>query len=440
MPGKDPTEGVDFTELNQAALDNYWMPFTQYNDMADSGGPTFIVEGDGIRLKDSEGKSYIDGIGGLFLVNAGHGRKEIVDAVAEQLNHIHYASTFSYASIPTVQLAQRIAGIAPGDLNKVFFASGGSEAVDTALKIARQYHVNNGEPQRTKLIARKHSYHGVSMGALSVNSSAFVQRGIWEPMLAQVRFVGNSAEEVEELVEFEGPDSFAAFITEPISISKGVEVPPDDYWPKLREICDKHGILLIADEVINGFGRTGKMFAMEHWGVTADMMTFAKGVTSGYQPVGGVVARPKVTDAFVGDHSKTFAHGYTYSGHPAGAAAGLANLDIIEGENLVQNAAEMGGYMMDQLSALKEHSIVKEVRGKGLLMGMEMVKDKAKDEPFEYGDPIIKSLNKKLIDKGLLTRAEPYLYVSPPLSITKSEVDEMVTIIDESISEVEQGK
>ena len=439
MSGNDPTEGVDFAELKQAALDNYWMPFTQYNDMADSGGPMFIVEGDGIRLKDSEGKSYIDGIGGLFLVNVGHGRKEIVDAVTNQLNHLHYASTFSYANIPAVKLAQRIAGIAPGDLNKVFFASGGSEAVETALKIARQYHVNNGEPQRTKIIARKHSYHGVSLGALSVNTSAFVQRSIWEPMLAQVRFVGNSAEEVEELVEFEGPDTFAAFITEPISISKGVVVPPDDYWPKLREICDKHGILLIADEVINGFGRTGKMFAMEHWGVTPDMMTFAKGVTSGYQPVGGVVARPGVSDAFVGDHAKTFTHGYTYSGHPASAAAGLANLDIIEGENLVQNAAEMGSYMMDQLSALKEHSIVKEVRGIGLLMGMEMVKDKAKDEPFEYGDPQIKSLNKKLMSKGLLTRAEPYLYVSPPLTITKSEADEMISIIAESISEVEQG-
>jgi adenosylmethionine-8-amino-7-oxononanoate aminotransferase len=440
MTAKDSTAGVDFAGLKQAALDNYWMPFTQYNDMAEPDGLMFIVDGDGIRLTDSEGKSYIDGIGGLFLVNAGHGRKEIADAVAEQLNHVHYASTFSYANIPAVQLAQRIAGLAPGDLNKVFFASGGSEAVDTALKIARQYHVNNGEPQRTKLIARKHSYHGVSMGALSVNSSAFVQRGIWEPMLAQVRFVGNSAEEVEELVEFEGPDSFAAFITEPISISKGVEVPPDDYWPKLREICDKHGILLIADEVINGFGRTGKMFAMEHWGVIPDMMTFAKGVTSGYMPVGGVIASPKVYDAFKGDATQTFTHGYTYSGHPAGAAAALANLDILERENLVDNAAEVGDYLIGQLGTLKEHSMVKEIHGIGLLTAVHLTKDKATGEPLDKTDPRVKSLDEKLMSKGLLTRSFPNISLAPPLNITKEEVDEMVGIIDEALTEVEAGK
>ncbi|MFQ5872471.1 MAG: aspartate aminotransferase family protein, partial [Dehalococcoidia bacterium] len=379
--GNNPTAGVDIGEVKQAVLDHLWMPFTQHNDLAEAGGPLVIVEGDGVRIKDSDGKSYIDGIGGLFLVNVGHGRQEIVDAVTEQLSNIHYANTFSYATIPTANLATKLAELAPGDLNKVFLASGGSEAVDTALKIARQYHVNRGEPQRTKLIARRGSYHGVSLGALSVNSWEYVQRSVWEPMLANVRFVGPTAEEVEELIEFEGPETFAAFITEPVSITKGVVVPPDDYWPKMREICDKHGILLIADEVINGFGRTGKMFAIEHWGVTPDLMTFAKGVTSGYQPVGGVMAGPKVTDAFVGEHEKTFTHGYTYSGHPAGAAAALANLEIIERENLVENAADVGNYMLDQLSALKEHSMVKEVRGIGLLAAVELVKDKATGEP-----------------------------------------------------------
>ncbi|MFQ5874987.1 MAG: aspartate aminotransferase family protein, partial [Dehalococcoidia bacterium] len=277
--GNDPTVGVNFDELKQAALDHLWMPFTQFKDLAEAGGPMIVVEGEGVRVKDSDGKSYIDGIGGLFLINVGHGRQEIADAIDQQVRAIHYANTFGYATIPEVKLAERLAGLAPGDLNKVFFASGGSEAVDTALKIARQYHVNNGQSQRTKIIARRGSYHGVSMGALSINSSVFVQRSIWEPMLGPVRFVGPTAEEVEELVEFEGPETFAAFITEPVSVTKGVVVPPEDYWPKLRDICDKHGILLIADEVINGFGRTGKMFAMEHWNVTPDMMTFAKGVT-----------------------------------------------------------------------------------------------------------------------------------------------------------------
>ena len=428
-----------FDQIKQAALDHLWMPFTQYDDLAAAGGPMVIVEGDGIRVKDSDGRSYIDGISGLFLINVGHGRQEIVDAVTRQLSSIHYANTFSYVTVPTAKLAERLAGLAPGDLNKVFFASGGSEAVDTALKIARQYHVNNGQPQRTKFIARRGSYHGVSLGATSINTFEFMQRHVFEPLLAPARFVGPSIEEVEELLEFEGPDTFAAFITEPVSITKGVVVPPEDYWPRLRELCDKHGIILIADEVITGFGRTGKMFAVEHWNVTPDLITFAKGVTSGYIPVGGVLAREHVAQAFVGDKKKTFPHGYTYSGHPVGAAAALANLDIIEQENLVENAASMGSYMMDQLSALKEHDMVSDVRGIGLLAGVELVKDKATGEPLPLGDPKVKRLNEKLGELGLLTRAEPFVYLAPPLNITRSEVDEAVGILDEAIDAVERG-
>ena len=433
-----PYADVDFDELKQAALDHLWMPFTQYNDMAEAGGPMVIVEGDGIRIKDSNGKSYIDGIGGLFLINAGHGRQEIVDAVANQLSSIHYANTFAYGTVPTIKLAKRLADLAPGDLNKVFFASGGSEAVETAVKIIRQYHVNNGQPQRTKFIARRGSYHGVSLGALSINSYQGVQRSIFDPLLMDVKFVGDTADEVEDLIKFEGPDTMAGFITEPVSVTRGVHIPPDDYWPNLREICDRYGVLLVADEVITGFGRTGKMFAMEHWNVTPDLMTFAKGVTSGYQPVGGVLARQKVADAFVGDKKKTFTHGYTYSGHPAGAAAALANLDILERENLVENSATVGKYLLDRLSALKEHSMVADVRGLGLLTGMTLVEDKAKGEPLPMGHPKTKSLNKQLVERGLLTRGEPYLLLSPPLTITKSEVDEMVKILDESLTAVEQ--
>jgi adenosylmethionine-8-amino-7-oxononanoate aminotransferase len=258
-------------------------------------------------------------------------------------------------------------------------------------------------------------------------------------MLMDVKFVGPTTEEVEDLILFEGPETIAGFITEPISVPRGMHVPPDDYWPKLREICDKYGVLLVADEVITGFGRTGKWFAMEHWGVTPDLMTFAKGVTSGYQPVGGVMASPKVTDAFVGDKEKTFSHGYTYSGHPAGAAAGLANLDIIERENLVQNAAEVGGYLKDQLQALQEHSMVKEVRGKGLMIAVDLTQDKATGEPFPAGSPQTTKLVKEFNNRGLLTRAEPFVYLAPPLTISKTEADEIVTIIDESLTAVEQG-
>ena len=296
--------GEDFGDLKQAAMDHLWMPFSQYNDLLSKGGPKIIVEGDGIRMTDSDGNSYIDAIGGLFLVNVGHGRTEIAEAVADQLGAVHYANTFAYPAVPTIKLSKKLAELAPGDLDRVFLASGGSEAVDTALKIIRQYHVNNGEPRRTKFIARRGSYHGVSMGALSMNSAPNVHRDIWDPMLIDTKFVGETAEDVEDMIKFEGPETVAGFITEPISVPKGMKVPDDDYWPKIREICDRYGVLMVADEVITGFGRTGKMFAMEHWNVTADLMTFAKGVTSGYQPVGGVMVTNKVYDAFKGDGTR----------------------------------------------------------------------------------------------------------------------------------------
>ena len=415
------------------------MPFSQYNDLLSKGGPKIIVEGDGIRMTDSDGNSYIDAIGGLFLVNVGHGRSQIAEAVADQLNAVHYANTFMYPAVSTIKLSKKLAELAPGDLDRVFLASGGSEAVDTALKIIRQYHVNNGEPRRTKFIARRGSYHGVSMGALSMNSAATVRRDIWDPMLIDTKFVGETAEEVEDLIKFEGPETVAGFITEPISVPKGMKVPDDDYWPKIREICDRYGVLMVADEVITGFGRTGKMFAMEHWNVTADLMTFAKGVTSGYQPVGGVMVTPKVYEAFKGDGDKTFTHGYTYSGHPAGAgASALANLAIIEEENLVDNSAETGAYLKGQLETLKEHSMVSEVHGTGLLLSIELLEDKATGKQFEKGAPKLKQLVQELEDRGMLTRTEPYLYIAPPLTLTREEADEIVSIIDEALTVVEK--
>ena len=429
---------ADFGDLKQAAMDHLWMPFSQYNDLLSKGGPKIIVEGDGIRMTDSDGTTYIDAIGGLFLVNVGHGRTEIAEAVADQLSALHYANTFAYPAVPTIKLSKKLAELAPGDLDRVFLASGGSEAVDTALKIIRQYHVNNGQPRRTKFIARRGSYHGVSVGALSMNSAANVRRDIWDPMLIDTKFVGETAEDVEEMIKFEGPETVAGFITEPISVPKGMKVPDDDYWPKIREICDRYGVLMVADEVITGFGRTGKMFAMEHWNVTADLMTFAKGVTSGYQPVGGVMVTNKVYDAFKGDGDKTFTHGYTYSGHPAGAAAALANLAIIEEEELVQNSAETGAYLKGQLETLKEHSMVSEVHGTGLLLSVELLEDKATGRPFPKGAPKLKRLVEEMENRGMLTRTEPFLYIAPPLTLTREEADEMVSIIDEALTVVEK--
>ena len=331
---------ADFGDLKQAAMDHLWMPFSQYNDLLSKGGPKIIVEGDGIRMTDSDGTTYIDAIGGLFLVNVGHGRTKIAEAVADQLGALHYANTFAYPAVPTIKLSKKLAELAPGDLNRVFLASGGSEAVDTALKIIRQYHVNNGQPRRTKFIARRGSYHGVSVGALSMNSAPNVHRDIWDPMLIDTKFVGETAEDVEEMIKFEGPETVAGFITEPISVPKGMKVPDDDYWPKIREICDRYGVLMVADEVITGFGRTGKMFAMEHWNVTADLMTFAKGVTSGYQPVGGVMVTNKVYDAFKGDGDKTFTPRVHLLGAPGRGCSGAGQPGDHRGRGV---GAELGG-------------------------------------------------------------------------------------------------
>ncbi len=439
--------------LRQTALDHLWIAMQRQDDLAAQGGPTIIVEGDGIRVKDITGKTYIDCIAGLFLINSGHGRKEIADAVYNQLNTLHYANTFAYATIPAIKLAERLADLAPGDMNRVFLTSGGSESVETAMKMARQYHVNSGHPQRTKFIARRGSYHGTSMGALSLNGATqFVHPERYEPLLPNVRHVDTincyrcpwgleypscsltCAQDVERMIKFEGPETVAAVIAEPVSVSSSVSVPQPEYWPSLREICDKYGVLLIADEVITGFGRTGKMFASEHWDIVPDLITFAKGVTSGYQPVGGVIAREGVASAFTGSEEKTFAHGFTYGGHPAGAAAALANLDIIEREGLVENSAVMGRYMLDKLSVLKEHQIVGDVRGLGLTCAVELVKDKATKEKFVHDDPVTKGMNKKIVDLGLLTRTEGAIFICPPLTVTESDVDEIVDIVEQTVT------
>ena len=340
-------------ELQQSALSHLWVPTQHWADMAEDG-IRVITEGDGVKVKDADGVWRYDASAGLMLVNVGHGRREVVDAIAEQLATLHYASTFHYGTPQEIRFAQKLSTLTPGDLNRVYFVSGGSEAVETALKIAYQDHVNRGEPGRTKFIARKGAYHGVSGGALSVGSTRRLSRETFELVLPDnVRFAPQPglyhdesgattlaendrycAEGIEAIIEEEGAETFAAFIAEPVSFSAGVTVPGPDYWPMVRNICDRHGLLLIADEVITGFGRTGKWFAMEHWNVTPDLMTLAKGITSGYFPVGACVATDRVFEAFKGGPENTFPHGFTYGGHPAGGAAGLTNVAIMEREDL----------------------------------------------------------------------------------------------------------
>ena len=452
-----PLDGRALEELQAAALANLWAPTQSWSELAESGVP-IMAEGDGVKIRDVDGRWGYDGSAGLMLINIGHGRTEVIDTIAAQLGTLHYASTFRYATEPVVRFAEKVASLTPGDLNHVYFTSGGSEAVETALKIAFQYHANRGERGRTKFIARQDAYHGVSRGALSVSTAYYVSRETYEPILsADVRiapqpayhrredpsesladFTVRCATAIDDIIRAEGPETVAAVIAEPVSYSAGVAIPGDAYWPMVREICDRHGVLLIADEVITGWGRTGRWFGMEHWGVVPDLMTMAKGMTSGYFPVGACVATERVFEAFKGGRDAAFHHGFTYGGHPAGGAAGLANAAIIERESLVENSARMGERMLERLRGLSAHPSVGDVRGLGLMCAVDLVADKATKEPFSSIDGAVKRLASKLADLGLFTRVQDQVYLTPPLTVDEDDVDAMVDIVDEGLSLVER--
>ena len=442
--------------LKKSGAEHLFMHASPYGALAHDAGKRILVEGKGIWVKDIDGNQFIDALAGLWLVNVGHGRAEIGEAIAKQASTLAYASSTSATTIPAIQLAERLAAMAPGDQNTVFFTSGGSEAVESALKIARQYHYHRGEPKRQKIIGRRGSYHGGTYAAMSVSGTRPTSDPFHSPFMPGVLHASPPncyrcdfrqtfpacdllcADQIGQMIEYENPQTVAAVIAEPISAANGIVVPPDGYWQRLREICDKHGVLLITDEVINGFGRTGKMFASEHWGLVGDMMTMAKGLTSGYVPMGGVMCRPHVVEAF--EDKNTLSHLITYGGHPVAAAAALANIDIIEREGLVQNAADMGKLLLEGLRGLAEkHPTVGDVRGLGLLAGIEVVKDRGTKEKFSETGPELTALNDSLRKRGLLTRAGTIISLCPPLCINADEVAQIVDIVDGALGDMEKA-
>jgi len=439
------------------ALEHVWIHNATWIDLAERQGLRVFDHGQGCLLYDVHGKEWIDGISGLWVVNAGHGRREIAEAMAEQASRLAYVSSASFTSVPAVRLAETLARLTPGDLERVFFCSGGSEAVESAIKIARQVQVLRGFPSRHKIIARRGSYHGMTYGAMSV--TAF-NRGTHDRMFGSpmpgVSLVpspnqyrndfGIPGEEgdllcarfVEQEILVQGPETVAAVIAEPISISNGVQIPSPRYWQELRAICDRHGVLLIMDEVINGFGRTGTWFAAEHFGVTPDIMTLAKGLSSGYAPIGAVIVRGAVYEAFQ-DGERMLNHLLTFGGHAAAAVAALKNIEIIEHEGLVARSAEMGAYLHERLEALVEaHPSVGQARGCGLLGALQLVKDKAAREYFEKDSPFVKRVEQLLIERGLLTRCWGILHIAPPLVASHEIIDRATAIIDESLSLAER--
>ena len=437
-------------------LDHLWVHNTNYLDLAKPGGMLVFEEGQGIRLKDLSGKSYIDAMSGLWVVNVGHGRKELARVAAEQMSKVAYVNTFAYTTPAAIDLASKLAEITPEGIERFFFVNSGSEAVETAIKMAQQWHYINGDKKRTKIISRRGSYHGATSMAMSVNGSNYANRSPFEPLSPNARFIPGincyhcpyektypecnvfCARTYEDLINFEQPETIAAVIAEPISTSNGNFVPWPEYWQTLRQICDKYEILLIADEVINGFGRTGKWFGIDHFGIKPDIMTTAKGLSSGYAPIACTMTTRRVADAFASDKKNTFSHGITFGTHPVSCAVALRNVEILEAEDLIGNSEKTGAYLLAQLREMQtHHPIVGDVRGIGLQLQLELVKNRETREPFSREDDLQSKVGDRLIARGLLCRAGASISIAPPLITNREDADEIVDILDGVLSEVE---
>jgi adenosylmethionine-8-amino-7-oxononanoate aminotransferase len=417
---------------------------------ADHQTPVVYVEGKGAVLRDAEGREYIDGLSQLWNVNVGHGRHELADAAAAQMRRLAYASAYvGFTNEPAVRLAERLVSLAYKNLSGVYFTTAGAESNESAFKIARYFWKRRGIPTKTKIISRIHGYHGVTMAAMSATGMPVFHK-MFAPTVPgfihilpsyPYRYPGSGAEALEEAIRREGPETVAAFIAEPVIGAGGVIPPTPDYFPKVREICDRHQVLFIADEVITGFGRTGRWFALDHWGVQPDVVTFAKAVTSAYLPLGGAMVSRDIHQAILdAPAAERFMHAGTYSGHPTCCAVGLANLDIFERERLVERAAAMGARMQAGLQTLRDLPMVGEVRGVGLIAGIELVKDKTTKEPaLGVGAKVLGEAKKR----GLITRPRTgqsgdypigdTICLAPPLVITEAQVDRIIEILRESI-------
>jgi adenosylmethionine-8-amino-7-oxononanoate aminotransferase len=440
--------------LADKARDHLWMHFTRHSVYHEGAHVPVMVRGEGMYIFDDHGKRYLDGLAGLFVVQVGHGRKELAHAAAAQAETLAFFPVWSYATPPAIELADRLAALAPGDLNRVFFTTGGGEAVESAWKLAKQYFKLTGKPTKHKVISRSIAYHGTPQGALSITGippakipfEPLVPGGVKVPNTNFYRapeefrhdekaFGLWAAERVAEAIEFEGPDSVAAVFLEPVQNSGGCFTPPPGYLERVREICDHYDVLMVADETITAFGRIGDYFAMNRFGVTPDIITCAKGMTSGYAPMGAMIASDRLFEPFRSG-TNTFLHGYTWGGHPVGAAVALANLDIFEREGVNQHVLENEGPFRRTLEKLLDLPIVGDVRGAGYFYGIELVRDKETRETFtdEESERLLRGyLSKALFDNGLYCRAddrgEPVVQVSPPLIATQEHFDEIESIL-----------
>jgi adenosylmethionine-8-amino-7-oxononanoate aminotransferase len=452
-----PTTSRSIEELQQAARDHLWLHFTR---MA-GHEPPIIVRGEGCYLEDAHGKRYLDALAGLFAVQVGYSYgEEMGQAALEQMRELPFYTNWSYAHPRAIELAEEVASLAPGDLNRVFFVSGGSEAIESAWKLARQYHQARGE-RRWKAVARRTAYHGTTMGALSINGIPAL-RAPFEPLVPDTIHVRNTnryhrpADETEEeftaflledldsAIVQAGPETVAIVVMEPVQNAGGSFTPPAGYWQGVRAICDRYGILLCADEVITGFGRTGEWFGSERYDIRPDLITSAKGLSSAYASIGAVIATDRVIEPFMSE-SAMYAHGMTFGGHPVQCAIALKNIEIMKRERIVENVRENGASFRATLEQLLDLPIVGDVRGTGFFYALELVKDKETRASFDQDEceTLLRGfLSPQLFERGLICRADdrgdPVVQISPPLIATQKEFDEIAGTLGDVLSEAWQ--
>src|ERR687889_724886 len=436
-------------DTSRSGVDNLMLHFTPYAE--DWSKLPVIVSGQGSYVTDDRGNTYVDGLAGLFTTQVGHGREELAEVAAKQMKELGFFPNWSFQHPRSLELAHKIAEIAPGDLNSSFFVSSGSEAVETVIKLARQYHKANGEATRYKVISRKIAYHGTTMGALSVTGLPSF-KAPFEPLLQGFMHVPNTqqdpegaADAIEEAIEFGPPETVAAVILEPVQNAGGCLVPPPDYWKRVREICDRHGVLLVSDAVICAFGRLGEWFGIERFDVVPDMTSFAKGVTSGYLPMGGVVVNDRIAST-LRENAPMFTHGSTFGGHPVSSAVAVENIAIMEREKLLQNVHDLEGHFGDELKRMaSDHPIVKEVRGLGFFWSVEVNPERPDGTPLaedEYQKYFKGVVSRKLLEGGLICRFDdkddPVIQYSPALVSDREVLSRIAEITDSALTELEK--
>jgi adenosylmethionine-8-amino-7-oxononanoate aminotransferase len=431
-------------DLQEQARKHLWMHFTRMGAFDQAHEIPIIVRGDGCYVFDQHGRRYLDGLSALYCVNIGHGRAAVAQAGADQGAELGFFTNWGYAHPKAIELATRIASLAPGDLNRVFFTSGGSESVDSALKLCRQYHKLTGNPGRYKVISRKLSYHGTTMGALTATGIPDARRP-FEPLFPGSAHVPNTnpyrpevddpAEAIREKIEFEGPETVSCVILEPMQNSGGCFGPPPGYFQKVREICDEYGILFISDEVICSWGRLGTWFGAQRYDYLPDIITTAKGLTSSYAAMGAVIATDRVFEPFVSGKN-SFLHGITFGGHPMSSAIALANLDVFEEEDLLGNVRANEGAFAEMLDSLRDIPIVGDVRGTGYFWALELVRDQATKETFTEDECewlLRDFLSAQIFERGLICRADdrgdPVIQLAPPLIAGPEQFEEIRSVL-----------